>query len=407
VAPVETTVAVRVDPSRRAPRWRRVTAASLVVAGCVLAPVTLVTVWLHGTLLDTDQYVATVGPLASDSSVQQALATRVSKALVTSTGLERRIAGALPPDVAFIAPFVTSGAGSLVHGVALEILQSRQFEQLWRGLNRRAHRQVVAVLRGQTQGVSTGNGQVAIDLKPIAREVTKRLDGLGIHALDQQVGHINQRVVLFDSPELRQAQGVVRVFDDLVVALPVITVVGFAGALAVSPDRRRTLARAAFGLVLATALLLTVFNVARSVYLNVLPGSVDRSAAAAVFDQLVSFLLLTLRSVFSVAAGVMVAAWLGGPGRVASRVRAVARDVVGAAPARAPVSPAVARWVAGTLPQLRVAVGGVGLLMLVVLDHPGPVTVLIVAVLVLAGLGALEVLGRGAGGPRGARAGAG
>ena len=52
-APVETT-------PQRAPRWRRILSATLVVLGCIFAPLAIHAVWIHNTLLNTDQYVATV-----------------------------------------------------------------------------------------------------------------------------------------------------------------------------------------------------------------------------------------------------------------------------------------------------------------------------------------------------------
>ena len=43
---------------------QRVLVAVLVIIGCVLAPLSLVAVWTRNTLLDTDNYVSTVAPLA-------------------------------------------------------------------------------------------------------------------------------------------------------------------------------------------------------------------------------------------------------------------------------------------------------------------------------------------------------
>ena len=42
---------------KRVPRWRRILVGFLVVVGCVLAPISIIGVWVHNTLLDTDQWV--------------------------------------------------------------------------------------------------------------------------------------------------------------------------------------------------------------------------------------------------------------------------------------------------------------------------------------------------------------
>ncbi|MGH1553422.1 hypothetical protein ACRAWF_20060, partial [Streptomyces sp. L7] len=44
---------------------RKVASAVLIVLTCVLVPVSVLTVWVHDIVLDTDRYVATVKPLAS------------------------------------------------------------------------------------------------------------------------------------------------------------------------------------------------------------------------------------------------------------------------------------------------------------------------------------------------------
>jgi len=82
------------------PRWRRVLCAVLVVLGCVFVPLSIHAVWIHNTLLNTDQYVSTVGPLAGNADVQNALAARISNTVVNSSDVEARIKGALPPKVA-------------------------------------------------------------------------------------------------------------------------------------------------------------------------------------------------------------------------------------------------------------------------------------------------------------------
>ena len=78
------------------PRWRRIVGAVLLVVGCVLVPVSLSAVWVRNTLLDTDNYVSTVGPLADDPDVQQAIANRVTDALFANVDVEEKVADALP-----------------------------------------------------------------------------------------------------------------------------------------------------------------------------------------------------------------------------------------------------------------------------------------------------------------------
>ena len=50
-------------------RWRTILAVVLIVLGCVLAPLAGVAVWARNQVTNTDRYVRTVAPLASDPAI--------------------------------------------------------------------------------------------------------------------------------------------------------------------------------------------------------------------------------------------------------------------------------------------------------------------------------------------------
>ena len=55
--------------------WMSITCA---VIAAILLPIAVLTVWARDTMLDTDQYVATVGPLVEDENIQEAVSFRVT-----------------------------------------------------------------------------------------------------------------------------------------------------------------------------------------------------------------------------------------------------------------------------------------------------------------------------------------
>ena len=70
---------VAAPPGRpRRQRWRAVVATLLIVLGCVLAPLSVVAVWARNQVTNTDRYVATVSPLASDPAIQNAIADQIT-----------------------------------------------------------------------------------------------------------------------------------------------------------------------------------------------------------------------------------------------------------------------------------------------------------------------------------------
>jgi hypothetical protein len=369
--------------------------AALVVLGCVLAPISVIGVWARNTLLDEDQYVDTVAPLAKDAAIQEALADRVQERLFEAVDVEQEVEDALPPAAAFVAPFVADGLERFVHDATLKIVQSDRFDTLWERVNRRAHSAVVAVLQGEgTETVQTRDGKVVLELEPLVDRVQARLDDLGVDIFDDATGErIPSQLVLFEAESLRSAQSGVRLLDRLAFVLPAFTLLLFAVAVWLSPNRRRTGLRAALGVVLAVALVLTGFNLGRSTYLDAIENAGrDTDAAAAVYDQVLGFLRLALRTAVVLGLVIAVGLWLAGPGRVATRVR---EGVTGLVRGRGEgEATAVGRFVATYRTPLRVLVIGAGLVVLVVLSHPGPVGVLVIAVLVVLGLLVLEFLGR-------------
>jgi hypothetical protein len=58
-------------------------ASLLIVLGCVLAPLSVVAVWTRNQVTNTDRYVATVAPLASDPAIQKAIADQVTAQVLT------------------------------------------------------------------------------------------------------------------------------------------------------------------------------------------------------------------------------------------------------------------------------------------------------------------------------------
>ncbi len=385
-----------------APRWRRILSTSLIVLGCVLAPLSVHAVWLHNTLVNTDQYVATVGPLASNADVQNALANRITNTLVSSSTVETKLKEALPPAASFAVPFVAKGLNTFVHDAALRVLQSSKFEQLWKSLNRRVHSRLVALLRGQGRFVNS-KGQVAVDIQPIINRVNSALEKVGVTGLSKAARQSSHEIVIISSSGLRSAQGAVRVFDDLAIVLPILAVVAFAAGIVAAADRRRKLVRGAVALSLVMLFFIVVWKALRSPYTDALPPSVNQPAARAVYDQLISFLLLALWTVFALSVVVALGGWLAGPGELATRIRTKVRDALSRTPGEQLVPARVAQLAKARKNAIRAAIIGLGLLILVLLNHPGPLAVVLIAVLVLALLGGLEIVVRGAPVDQGAR----
>jgi hypothetical protein len=377
------------------PRWRRIVGASLLIVGCVLVPVSLSAVWVRNTLLDTDNYVETVGPLASDPAVQQAVATRVTDALFSNADVQAKIADALPPRAAFLADPVANGVHDAIERATLRLAETERFETFWERANRRAHTALVNVLTGGGSRVSTENGAVAVDIGQIVENVKQRLDARGITIFDNvQVPADKQQLVLVQSDELEQVQGLVDLLQTVAWVLPVVALACFAGAIGLSGNRRRTIQRGALGVAFAVAVQLVLLKAGRNLYLDAVTTKKSTpGAAGSVWDQLTSFLRTSGFAAIAVALVIAFAAWVVGPSSAATAVRGWWHRAFGTPAAGADAGP-VATFVAHSKALLRGVGVAIAFVVLIAWNHPTALTVLVVGLVLVVYLVVLELLGR-------------
>jgi hypothetical protein len=317
-------------------RARGAAAVVLIVLAALLAPVGVIATWAERTLTDTDRYVATVAPLADDPTVQSAVAGRLTAAVMTRIDV-----GALLDDVAAglnerdVAPRaaaalprleapLTSGVESFVRRAADRVVESDQFASAWEQANRVAHEQLVAVMQG-TGGdvVQVGqDGQLTIQLAGMVDLLKDRLveRGLGLAA---NLPTINATFTVMQSSQLVQIQNRYAQVVALGSWLPWIVLVLLGAGVVVAQRHLRALVVAGLALAAAMLVLAVGLAVARGLYLDALSGTVTRlDAAQVVFDQLVTFLRATLRTVAVLGLVVALAAYLGGASASARSLRA-------------------------------------------------------------------------------------
>jgi hypothetical protein len=387
-------------PPHRVPRWRRIVAATLLVIGVVLVPVSLSAVWVRNTLLDTDNYVATVGPLAGNSDLQHGVADRVTTALFADGEAKKKIAAALPERAQVLVGPIATGLESATNAVALRLAQSDRFQTLWDNVNRRAHAAVVKVLTGGGSRASTNGGTVSINLEQIFAKVKERLDARGITVLDDaQLPAKYKNFVLFQSESLEQVQGGVDLLQTLAWVLPFVALLCVGGAIALSSNRRRTIQRAGVWVAVAVGIQLALLSVGQNFYLDAITAAgARRGSASAVWDQLTSFLRASGRTMIVLALVVAIAAWVAGPSRLAIRIRNLWDRGLRGAGARADESELatghVANFVARSKAPLRLVGVGIAIAILILWDHPKPGTILGVGILLLIYLAVIEFLGR-------------
>jgi hypothetical protein len=322
-------------PGRTSPWWA-VSSAVLITLACVLAPLSVVSVWASTELSNTDAYVETVSPLADDPAVQTAIANEVTTVIFDSLDVQGFTTDALstladqpnvPPRIAAALPGlaipIANGVQSFTRDQVNKFVASPQFAQLWDQVNRVAHEQVNVLLSGQQGGALSAQGNtITLNLGPVIDQVKTRLVDQGF-SLASKIPTVDKSFVLVQSDSLSRAQGFYSTLNTLGVWLPVAVLVLLAAGVVLARDRRRALLKGALGLTGAMLVLGVALALARSWYVGTTPANIlNEQAAGDVFDTLVRFMRTGLRMVAVVGLVVALGAFLTGPSTFAVKTRA-------------------------------------------------------------------------------------
>ncbi|MFF4318361.1 hypothetical protein [Streptomyces sp. NPDC001568] len=405
------------EPSRAGRIARSAFSAVLITLACLLVPLSLITVWVHDIVLDTGRYVSTVAPLASNPAIEAAAVHRIGEAA------DVRIDGAritadlakwleeqgLPPRVGTavkaLGPSLDSAADEAVSKVATRFVDSDRFETVWTRANRLAHGAVVRALTGHGRGaVEVDGGTVTLDLGTAVETVKKELVDAGLSPAEK-IPDVDKQMVLFQSDELKKIRGAVHLLDVVGNWLPVLTVALAAAGVLLARRRRRALVTTALCAAAGCLLVGIALVVARRYYLDHLPAQVQSpAAAAAVFDTLVRFLRVALRTALVLGVVVALGAYLTGPGRLPRGVRGRAERTADST-ARWGAAHGVSggragAWVEANRRWVTTVVVTVLAVVFALWNHPTVLTVLLLVLILLAVLAVLALLaaaGRAAG----------
>ncbi len=382
------------EPRRRG---RAVTAMVLIVVASLLLPFAGLTVWVRNLMLNTDRYVQTVSPLPSDPAVQEAIATKVSVALVKELDIQGRAKSALPDKAQFLAAPIATGATQLAHNATLKLVSTDKFQQLWDAANRRAHDQIVAALTGEgTKHIKNSNGKVVLELGPIAAKVAQQLDKIGLGLPSNiDVSRVSVRFVLIDSADLKSVQDYTKILNKLAWVLPILVLLLYGLAIVIAPKKRVTVVRVGIGVTIAAVVAVIGYGLLRTLYLDSLPGPGKHEAGAVIYDTVTRYAQRGFKVVLVIGILVWLIAWLAGPSRPAQSVRRQWNRMTGKAGGAVGEIGPVNVWVGHHVGLLRGLLVGVLGVVLITWERPTGKVVLLLAVIGLIGWGLIQLLAAG------------
>ena len=402
----------RKEPKRRI---RRTFVTLLIVLTAIGVAASTTAVWAHQVIFDTDQFVETVGPLIDDPDVQDALATRLTEAIMTGLDVENRVESTLaqagpedlPISVSVLAGPITDGIRDFLHDRIQQLLASDAARTVWLKSVTFAHEEAIAILRGESSTITIQGDTAYLNLLPLVNDALTSLEGTLSDLLNRPIDIppatgeaaenllpvLEQRlgvdlpddfgqIPVFSSSSLEAAQQAVKISDRLVWLLIIVTAVTAIAALALSPRRLRTLMWLGFASAIALIVARRATIRFQEDIVNLAPDGANRGAVSdtvsRVLGDLRGFTTLLLVSTIVIA----LLAYLAG--RPSWLTRAIDRKGEGSWLDRENV---VVRWIAGHAHVLRIVSVVIVALLLLFTDVSwaafGIVLVLLVAWLVV------------------------
>lgn len=214
--------------------FRTAFATLLVLLGCLLAGPAVAAFVLVNEVVEEDNYIEAVTPLADDPAVQTAIAEQISGALN-----ER----------------VPEQARQLVDASVTNFVQSDDFRTSWVEVNREVHPQIIAMLREEGEGLAIEGDAIILDLGVVAADLKTRFVDDGVPLADQ-IPELNAQVEVLSGPSIRQAVPAFDLLEKLSVALPIASIALIVFGLLLSARRGQTLIVTGIGLVVMMILVM-------------------------------------------------------------------------------------------------------------------------------------------------------
>ena len=291
----------------------------LVVAGLLLL-LSAFAVWINRVALNTEVFTSTNSELLDNDQIRAAVASRAVEELFANVDVQAEIEQQLPADYQGLSGAATAGLRQASHQIVDRALEEPIFQELFKLTLEQSHATLVEVLEGGGDRVSTEDGVVTLELRPIIIEAADRI-GLGEQAADNLPATAGSVVVL-RSDELGTAQDVFQLLKTLAWVLPLLTLIVFGLAVWLAGDRRRAVRGIGITLVVVGLLGLIAASLTRNYVVNSLvEREDDRQAADNAWNILTDLMRGSFRVMVVVGILFLVAAWLAGPGRRALGAR--------------------------------------------------------------------------------------
>jgi hypothetical protein len=314
---------------------RRRISMVLVVIAAILAPFVITSSWAIATVTNTNRFTSTMSEVASNPTVTNYAAAESAAAIVNaldinkkleqylpsaassiggSFGITKQIDQYLPFATAFIAPYLDKQLTSRLTNSLSQLYQQPWFQKAFTTRIRLLHGTVVKLLTGTGGKHLNQAAKLVVDYTPQINEAISKLDAQGITVFDpvRTALNSNRRVLLTlaDDQQFSKIQGYFNLALKLRWILPIIWLAIAIAAVLVDPKRRRSGRRLAFGVMIASAVMLAFLDIGNRYFQGHSPTPPD--VADVIFSVLTSLLRWEFRIAIILGAIVAIVLWVTG-----------------------------------------------------------------------------------------------
>jgi hypothetical protein len=301
---------------------------TLLVIGTLVAFLAIFSIWANRQALNTDNWVSTSERLLQNEAVQKRLSGYLADQLFANVDVQAELEGKLPAQLRPLAGPAAGGLRQLAPQAAEKALDNPKVQEVWAEANRVAHEDLLKILNDEGSTISTGNGEVKLDLGLLVAQIGSQL-GIG-EAIAEKIPADAGEVTILKSDQLSAAQSGAKLVRGLPVVLTLLVLLLYGLAIYLAgPRRRQALRSAGFGFIAAGALALVARGFAGDSVVGALAtNDAAKPAAEAVWGIGTSLLVTVASSAIAFGVLVVIGAWLAGPTKPARRLRREAAPYV-------------------------------------------------------------------------------
>jgi hypothetical protein len=300
---------------------RMLLARVLVVLAALFAVLSLLAGYIRYQALDNETFSDSAAELIANDTIRDQIAVTLVESLYANVDVAAALEERLPPDQQGLAGPISAVARELADRAAIRVLERPRAQDLWVASLSTTHEQLLNVLDDDLTSISTEDGVVVLNLRPLVIQLGDRVAIFGRVAerLPDDAG----RIEIMEADQLEAAQDVTELLNILGRFLWFVPLLLAAIAIWLAGDRRRSIVRSlAIGAIIAGTLVLVVRSVAGGYIVdNLVQTDSIRPAVSEVWEILTALLRDGALTLVGVGIVLLAGVWLVGPSARATVVR--------------------------------------------------------------------------------------